>query len=38
MILFTDLPFGVAVGLGICIFIIIFGMLIVKEIHDKFKL
>lgn len=35
MKLFTDLPFGVAVALGNCIFIIVFGMLIVKYIFDK---
>jgi hypothetical protein len=37
-LLMSDLSAATAIGLGLCFFVIIGGMLIVKNYHDKWKL
>ena len=37
-LLMSDLSATAAIGLGLCFFVIIGGMLVVKYYHDKWKL
>ena len=37
-LLMSDLSFATAIGLGLCLFVIIGGMLVIKYYFDKWKL
>ncbi len=37
-LLMSDLSFATAIGLGLCFFVIIGGMLVIKYYFDKWKL